>query len=302
MPLVSICCLAYNHERYISECLDGFISQRTTFPFEVLIHDDASNDTTASIIEEYTVKFPNLIKPIYQKENQFSKGIRVNTIYNFSRAKGKYIALCEGDDYWIDPLKLQNQVDFLEKNPDYVLCHTDINYKIEAEDEIIPGTIAESDTTTIKELFVKNHVSTLTVMFRNNILDFNKISGSLSVGDWPLYVLLSQYGKLKRLPFVSGVYRIHDSNNFYKNNYLEKKKKLTESTEFLYSNLEETFRPLAKNKLIKSYYILASENLKAKNYGEAGHYLSKLKNIGGAKAYLGVLALKLKTAFNHTLS
>lgn len=111
--LVSISCITYNHEPYIRECLDGFIMQKTDFAFEVLIHDDASTDKTADIIREYEAKFPNLIKPIYQTENQFSKKVgSINAKFNYPRAKGKYIALCEGDDYWTDPLKLQKQVDF----------------------------------------------------------------------------------------------------------------------------------------------------------------------------------------------
>ena len=122
--LVSICCLAFNHEPYIRKCIEGFLMQKTCFSFEVLIHDDASTDKTAEIIREYEAKYPKIVKSIYQSENQYSKGIKVSQIYQFPRAKGKYIAICEGDDYWTDPLKLQKQVDFLEKNEDYGLVYT----------------------------------------------------------------------------------------------------------------------------------------------------------------------------------
>src|SRR5690554_319935 len=101
-PLVSICCLAFNHEKYIEICLEGFLFQKTTFPFEVLIHDDASTDRTAEIIKEYERKYPHIIKSIYQTQNQYSKGVGVNRVFNFPRAQGKYIAMCEGDDYWTD--------------------------------------------------------------------------------------------------------------------------------------------------------------------------------------------------------
>lgn len=126
-PFVSICCLTYNHESYIRQCLDGFVMQKANFPIEILIHDDASTDGTQDIIREYEVKYPNIIKPIYQKENQYSKGVKVSLVYNYPRAKGKYIALCEGDDYWTDPYKLQKQVDFLESHPDYVMCSHDVD-------------------------------------------------------------------------------------------------------------------------------------------------------------------------------
>ena len=128
LPLVSICCITFNHEKYIGQTLEGFLMQKTNFPFEILIHDDASTDATASIIRAYEAKFPHIIKPIYQTENQFSKGIRsMYGVFNFPRASGKYIAMCEGDDYWIDENKLQSQADFLEQNKDYGLIHSDLN-------------------------------------------------------------------------------------------------------------------------------------------------------------------------------
>ncbi len=119
---VSICCITYNHQPYIHKCIEGFLMQQTNFKFEVLIHDDASTDNTANIIREYESKYPEIIKPIYQIENQYSKGIHVSSTFNFSRVKGKYIAICEGDDYWTDPYKLQKQVDFLDNHPDYFMC------------------------------------------------------------------------------------------------------------------------------------------------------------------------------------
>lgn len=122
-PLVSICCITYNHARFIRKCLDGFLMQETSFPIEILIHDDASTDGTDGIIREYADKYPNLILPLFETENQYSQG-KQNEIdfYNYRRARGKYIAYCEGDDYWTDPLKLQKQVDFMESHPDYSVC------------------------------------------------------------------------------------------------------------------------------------------------------------------------------------
>ncbi len=121
-PLVSICCITYNHESYIRDAIEGFLMQKTTFPFEIIIHDDASTDDTAKIIQEYANQYPELFVTILQKENQWSKGIRPSPTYVWPRARGKYIALCEGDDYWTDPYKLQKQVDFMKENPDCSLC------------------------------------------------------------------------------------------------------------------------------------------------------------------------------------
>ena len=123
IPLVSICCVSYNHAAFIRQCLDGFFMQDVSFPVEILIHDDASTDGIDRIIQEYTSKYPNIIKPLYETENQYTKpGHLYIDFYNYLRAKGKYIAYCEGDDYWTDPLKLQKQVDFMESHPDYSVC------------------------------------------------------------------------------------------------------------------------------------------------------------------------------------
>lgn len=119
---VSVCSLAFNHEKYIRKTLEGFVMQKTNFRFEVLINDDASTDKTAEIIREYESKYPDIFKPIYQTENQYSQGKKITFDILVPKAKGKYIALCEGDDYWTDPLKLQKQYDCLEKNKDCNLC------------------------------------------------------------------------------------------------------------------------------------------------------------------------------------
>ncbi|MEY0674260.1 glycosyltransferase [Providencia rettgeri] len=123
-PVVSICCITYNHEKYIEDTIIGFLIQETNFPFEILIHDDASTDNTANIIKKYENKYPNIIKVIYQKENQFSKGNKpLITLY--SLCKGDYIAVCEGDDYWCDSQKLAIQVNYLKKNQSVVISSHD---------------------------------------------------------------------------------------------------------------------------------------------------------------------------------
>ncbi len=124
-PLVTVICISYNHERFIARALDGFLAQKTTFPFEVFIHDDASTDSTADIIRDYEARFPDIIRAVYQVENQHSQGLRIFEDLVFPEARGKFVALCEGDDFWLDPLKLQKQVDYLEAHPDCSLCFHD---------------------------------------------------------------------------------------------------------------------------------------------------------------------------------
>lgn len=124
-PLVSICCITYNHEKYIRDAIEGFLLQKTTFPIEIIIHDDASTDKTVEIVKEYTERYADRIISIFQSINQYSQGIKPSSNFVWPRARGKYIAICEGDDYWIDPFKLQRHVDFLESHEDYGVVYSD---------------------------------------------------------------------------------------------------------------------------------------------------------------------------------
>jgi glycosyltransferase involved in cell wall biosynthesis len=121
-PWVSIVNNTYNQEKFIIDALESFLMQETTFPVEILVHDDASTDRTAEIVKEYELKYPGLVLPIYQKENQYSKNVKPTQNFQIPRARGKYIAICEGDDYWTDPLKLQKQVELMERHPPASLC------------------------------------------------------------------------------------------------------------------------------------------------------------------------------------
>ena len=121
-PKISIICNTYNQEKYIAQALDSFLMQKIDVPFEVLVHDDASTDRTPDIIREYEAKFPDIIKPIYQTENQYSKKVPITAIIQLPRAKGKYVAFCEGDDYWTDPDKLRIQYEYMEANEDCSAC------------------------------------------------------------------------------------------------------------------------------------------------------------------------------------
>lgn len=171
IPLVSISCIGYNHERYIRNAIEGFLRQETAFPVEILIHDDFSTDKTADIIREYEAKYPQLIKPIYQTENQYSKGVLISATFNWPRARGKYIALCEGDDYWIDPLKLQKQVDFLEENEDCSMCFTGSEVH-KSNGEIKFYSYKYFKSIGINEYLTTNYfMPTASLLFRREVLD-----------------------------------------------------------------------------------------------------------------------------------
>lgn len=219
-PLVSICCITYNHAPYIRECLEGFLMQKTNFAFEILLYDDASTDMNQDIIREYHSKYPNLIKPILQKENQYSKGVKVGS-FNFDRAQGKYIALCEGDDYWIDPGKLQKQVDFLENNPECGMVCTDVKRYIQQtgifmDSKIIPFDIAGYDDV----MDWHDQIATLTVCFRKSLLgnDPELDSDQFFLGDVFRFIQVSLTHSIKFLPDITGVYRVLPNSASHFNN------------------------------------------------------------------------------------
>lgn len=128
-PLVSIVCTSYNHEAYIEDALRGFLIQKTNFPFEIIIHDDVSTDNTQRIIKKYVEAYPKIIKPVFQTENQYSRGVKI-LLLSASYATGQYVAFCEGDDFWISGDKLQIQVDAIQEYPDCEMCfHSAITLK-----------------------------------------------------------------------------------------------------------------------------------------------------------------------------
>lgn len=137
---LSIICNTYNHERYIEDALNSFLRQKCDFRYEILIHDDASTDNTQSIIKDFQKRYPEIVKPIFQKENQYSKNIRISEMFQFPRVRGDYIAFCEGDDYWIDDNKLNKQVFFLDRNPNIDICAHGAQIVVANTKEII-GTI-----------------------------------------------------------------------------------------------------------------------------------------------------------------
>lgn len=212
IPLLSISCITYNQEKFIRDAIESFLMQKTTFPIEILIHDDASTDKTADIVREYEIKYPNLIKPIYQNENQYSKRNGIIGRIQRTRARGKYYAMCEGDDYWIDSLKLQKQVDFLEKNPDYVLTsHSRI---IVDENR---NQLTNTDSLT-------RDYGTQCIVFRNVLKDdfisFNAVG--IANGDTFLLTYLENFGKITILDFVGSAYRKTGSGVWAKHSYREK--------------------------------------------------------------------------------
>jgi glycosyltransferase involved in cell wall biosynthesis len=277
-PLVSIFCPTYNHEKYIRQCLDGIIMQKSNFEFEVVIHDDASDDSTQKIIQEYEEKYPHIIRTILQKENQFSKDNLHLIKTMLSNAKGKYIAICEGDDYWIDESKLQSQVDFLESNLDYSICFHEV--KVLKNNELVDDFVVwgeVKDDSSIEDLVEFNYIHTPTVMYRNEFSVLNNIaniSGDV-LGDYTLNLIFASFGKIKRLRGKWAVYRY--GIGMWSGEQDQKKKK-----DISLNTLRNTALILNENHMLlnKWYqYLIFNNELFCLNYSHLNSFEKILANI-----------------------
>lgn len=291
-PLVSICCLTYNHAPYIRQCIDGFLMQKVNFNIEILIHDDASTDGTIDILREYEAIYPDIIFPIYEAENKYSNGYSGQMdFFNYRRARGKYIAYCEGDDYWTDPQKLQKQVDFMEANPEYSVCYTRYKRQLNTgqlvDDYCSKVLNGHADGIDIDvETYLKTWVTQgLTMVFRKNCLDFSWRRKAKYYRDFYEYYFLICKGKGRLMNFYGGVYRISGCGTYTSlNNYKSRELDMNVS--------EDLWRISGDQRVQKKYklsfeYLISTKNLSKEQKCKSLWYcLLYLKNTGDIKTFL----------------
>lgn len=313
-PLVSIRCITYNQEKYIAQALDGFLMQETDFPFEIIVHDDASKDGTSKIIQEYEKKFPKIIKPIYETENQYSKKDNSLDRIILPYLSGKYTAYCEGDDYWTNKNKLQLQIDFLEKNPEYGFCCTDVDIYYEDRNDydlaIVKNKFTEINFDNAIES--RGYMLNLTWVMKTDlycklVLDL----GSRFYIDTALKLFydLNLQSKGKVLDIVTGVYRRNANGlstftkedeikqfNFYKSffnlkkEYIPKFKNQDETEQFLYySLLPYVLKPAIKyndKEIINDYEAYVSKSNGRFLCQLYDYIFEKEKEIKSTKSYI----------------
>lgn len=214
VPVVSIKCITYQHGNFIRDAIEGFLMQETTFPVEIAIHDDASTDGTADIVREYKAKYPQLIQTVLQTENQWSKGTKP-TKFIEELVRGEFVALCEGDDYWTSPHKLQKQVVFLQENPDYSMCFHRVKV-LHADGSMTEDFYSEERFNKIESLpacrldLLKqgNFIQTASVVYRKRDSDYPPEFRFSPVGDYLLHICNSEQGPIHRFDEIMGVYRM----------------------------------------------------------------------------------------------
>lgn len=268
---ISVYCLVFNHEKYLYDALNGIVRQKTSFAYEVIVHDDASTDNSRKIIESFARNYPEIIKPVYQQENQHSKGVNIFMTYILPEIKGEYVAVCEGDDYWTSSYKLQKQADFLDQHPEYTACvHNTIvkdmrtnkekeMYAHKKDEDILFADAVQSGGSSF-------HTSSLMyrVKYAKNRPEFFKKAKGF--GDYPLAILLTLSGRVWFFNETMSVYRKgtelswtkHHNQDMHKNalvheNIAEMLMEVNKYTEFKYDKMLQQL--ILKNK----YYFLLCE-------------------------------------------
>jgi RimJ/RimL family protein N-acetyltransferase/glycosyltransferase involved in cell wall biosynthesis len=241
-PQVSVFCMVYNHEPFLEQCLEGFLMQKCLFDFEIVIGEDCSKDKSREILLKYQSKFPGKFKLLLHNQNV---GAVNNQNIVLSNCTGKYIALCEGDDYWTDPLKLQKQFDFLEENEEYGLVHSQLKYKFgNSKESIVSKTDRKKNK--FEDLIKHNSIATLTTCIRQKLVmnyleQVNPINKNWVAGDLPMWLWISLHSKIYFLDEVTSMYRVvagSASNTKTSEKYLEFIKSRRSIKEYFINNYQ----------------------------------------------------------------
>ncbi|MBI5431134.1 MAG: glycosyltransferase [Nitrosomonadales bacterium] len=242
-PVVSICCATFNHVGYLEDALRGFLAQVTSFPFEILVRDDASTDGTADIVRRYAANYPHIIRPVLEQENQFSQGVRATPVL-VNLAKGEYLALCEGDDYWITNDKLEKQVQLLRDHPGAsmsvartVSCEYDENRRLICQRQY------EDNGKNLQEFddLRSSYFHTSTYVIRSDLYReaLNKYSKLIQIGDFATRLLLVADGPFVLLKEVVSIYRYTGKGMWSSMNAPQQKARLIDVLEGYYQHLDK---------------------------------------------------------------
>ncbi len=287
-PLVSVCIQTYNHAGYIVQCLDGILSQERDFPIEVIIGEDDSTDGTREICISYAEKYPDLIRLFLRSEKDKiwingQKTGRFNFMSNLQAARGKYIALCDGDDYWIDVQKLKKQIALLETGA-FTVCGTNARLFYQASGTFGPTLYKHPDKTEFSrdELIFQNPYPTSTVLFKRTTANFPKWFWKTPYLDWSLYFFYSKYGKALYLEDITSIYRIHPNGLYTRSTFY---KRLSDKMALQYYFLKEIDIPLQRLKVYRSLKDDAKKALRF-NKGIKDIYLFLLYSFKWAITYL----------------
>lgn len=271
---VTVWMTAYNHEKYLADCLDNVLNQKTDFEFEIVLGEDCSEDRTREIAIHYGEKFPEKIKLFLPEKNI---GMMEMDAATWRMCNGRYIALLNGDDYWTDKNKLQIQFDFLESNKDAVMCFHKAKVENETDGTSFETIFPEAGETLTAESLLQgyNPIMTPTVMMRN-IIDMPDWYTSMPYGDMPLYLLLSEKGKIKYIDRMMSVYRIHTNGQWQGDSAVNNLIKDLKFYEEVNKRFDYRYDSHIQKIFARRYLELVKINIKKNNFDEGKSYFSKL--------------------------
>jgi glycosyltransferase involved in cell wall biosynthesis len=275
-PLVSVLMITFNQEKFIAQAIESVLMQHVNFNYEIVIGEDCSTDQTRDIVLEYQEKNSDSIKLLLQDKNV---GMHNNFIDTFYSCRGKYIALLEGDDYWTDPHKLQKQVDFLEDNPDFAICFHNMQIIYEDEPHMHRiSNVKQKGITDIKTLALGNYIYTASCIFRKNFSEMPDWFNQCPVGDYPLHLLNAQYGKIKFINELMGVYRVHKGGVWGNTNVFHQREQWVKMIELIRDKFNNDTKKNLNKSLCNNSFKLAKYYLRSNNYEKYNFFLKKIIN------------------------
>lgn len=258
-PKVSVLMITYNHEHYIAQAIESVLMQQTDFSFEIVIGEDCSTDRTREIVLDFQRRFPDKIRTLLPDANL---GMHENFFQTLRACQGQYIALLEGDDYWTSSQKLQVQVDFLDNHADYVLCFHQV-LVISEQDEFVPFINPSNlryQILQIQDMISSNPIITCSVVFKNNIIkEFPRRLLSLKMVDWPLFLLLANYGKFRFIETQMATYRLHETGVWSLKGSTWKLREMVRAQECMRAYIPRKLQKNINNSIVNRYYRLALE-------------------------------------------
>lgn len=273
-PKVSVLMITYNHEKFIAQAIESVLMQECDFSYELVIGEDCSTDRTREFVSEYQSKYPDKIRVLLPETNL---GMMRNFVQSMAACRGEYIALLEGDDYWLRPEKLQIQVDFLDSNSEFVTCFHDVCVMDEVSGEsFLSSRSINKDVFTIEDFLVANPIQTCSTMFRNRLFDnFPDWFHTLQLGDWPLHILNAQHGRVAFINEVLGTYRVHGGGIWSTQNEAKRIEATADMLEHFNRFFEFKYNSLISSSLSEMYRLLSVVHLDVQQKVNARIYFRK---------------------------
>jgi glycosyltransferase involved in cell wall biosynthesis len=300
-PLVDICILTYNHERFIQEAIESVLAQKTAFPYRVNIGDDCSGDKTQEIIRKYAGRYSDQIRTVLLEEH---RGIIHRNRLGMELLKlctGTYVALLDGDDYWTDPTKLQKQVNFMDEHSDCAVCFHKVLvfYEDGSQKSYVFCPVGKKKSWVLEDLLKGNFIPTCSVMFRRGLFDrFPDWFYTVEIGDWPLHILNAQYGSICYIDETMAAYRVHSGGIFSQKPVVEQLMIINDMLEKLSRHLDNKYHKVINERIVRNWYSLAIEHMKNNESDYAWSYARKCLSAG---PFFNHLPYKLRTLMRFYL-